>query len=81
MSQQDKLLKKICSLSKELRFVELQRVLEKYGYTMKAPTSGSSHYTFRKSGCAPITFPKHDPIKRTYVLMVKEIIESEESKP
>jgi hypothetical protein len=44
---------------------------------MSAPRSGSSHYTFRKEGCAPITIPKHEPIKKVYVLMVKEVIESE----
>lgn len=64
MSKWDKLLAKICSLSKELRFEELKKVLESYGYEMKAPKSGSSHYTFRKEGCKPITIPKHEPIKK-----------------
>lgn len=77
MSKWDKLLSKICSLSKELRFNELQKVLESYGYQLKAPKSGSSHYTFRKKGCNPITIPKHEPIKKVYVEMVKQIIESE----
>lgn len=44
---------------------------------MKAPNSGSSHCTFRKSGCMPITIPKHEPIKKVYVEMVKKIVESE----
>jgi len=44
---------------------------------MKAPRSGSSHYTFRKQGCAPITIPKHEPIKKVYVEMVRQIVESE----
>lgn len=52
-------------------------VLEGYGYEMKTPKSGSSHYTFRKSGCQPITIPKHEPIKKVYVEMVKQIVESE----
>ncbi|MFW6680045.1 type II toxin-antitoxin system HicA family toxin [Lacrimispora sp. AGF001] len=79
MSQWDKLLNRICSLSKDLRFSELQRVLEYYGYEMKSPKGGSSHYTFRKSGCMPITLPKHEPIKKVYVQMVREIVESEVS--
>ena len=45
---------------------------------MNAPRSGSSHYTFRKKGCMPITIPKHEPIKIVYVEMVKQIVESEE---
>ncbi len=77
MSKWDKLLKKILSLSKDLRFEELRKVLESYGYTMGKPKSGSSHYTFRKPGCNPITIPKHEPIKQAYVALVKEIIESE----
>lgn len=28
-------------------------------------------------GCAPITIPKHEPIKRVYVEMVKQVVESE----
>ena len=59
---------------------ELRRVLESYGYEMNAPRSGSSHYTFRKAGCQPITIPKHEPIKKVYVQMVKEIVESEVQK-
>lgn len=48
-----------------------------YGYEMKAPKGSSSHYTFRKEGCHPITIPKHEPIKRVCVEMVKQIVESE----
>ena len=77
MSKWDKLLARICYLSKDLRFDELRRVLESYGYEMSAPRSGSSHYTFRKAGCYPITIPKHEPIKKVYVEMVRQIVESE----
>ena len=78
MSKWDKLLKRIYSLSKDFRFEELRKVLESYGYQMKAPKGGSSHYTFRKAGCQPITIPRHEPIKKVYVEMVKQIVESEE---
>lgn len=64
MSKWDKLLKRIYTLSKDLRFNELRKVLEDYGYTMHSPKSGSSHYTFRKPDCPPITIPKHEPIKK-----------------
>ena len=63
MSKWDKLLTRICSLSKDLRFDELRKVLESYGYEINAPRSGSSHYTFRKAGCQPITIPKRRRIK------------------
>ncbi len=77
MSKWDKLLTHIYALSKDLRFNELRKVLESYGYEMTAPRSGSSHYTFRKSGCQPITIPKHEPIKKVYVEMVKQVVEGE----
>ena len=77
MSKWDKLLKRIETLSKDLRFDELRKVLVSYGYTMSQPHGGSSHCTFRKPGCMPITIPMHEPIKTVYVLMVKDIIESE----
>ncbi|MBR6199206.1 MAG: type II toxin-antitoxin system HicA family toxin [Spirochaetales bacterium] len=79
MSSWDKLLEKIKSLNKDMRFAELQKVLQNYGYVMTAPRSGSSHYIFRKKGCNPITIPKHEPIKTVYVKMVREIIETEQT--
>ena len=77
MPKWDKLITRICNLSKDLRFDELRKVLESYGYEMNAPRSGSSHYTFRKQGCTPITIPKHEPIKKVYVEMVRLIVEGE----
>ena len=78
MSKWDKLLTRIYALSKDLRFDELRKVLESYGYEMHAPRGGSSHYTFRKQGKSPITIPKHEPIKKVYVEMVRKVVESEE---
>ena len=80
MSQWDKLLDRILNLSKDMRFDELCKVIESCGYTMTAPKGGSSHYTFRKPGCMPITIPKHEPMKKVYVEMVRNVVESEESK-
>lgn len=79
MAKWEKLLEKIKSLDKNMRFSELEKVLKSYGYTVSQPKSGSSHYIFRKAGCNPITVPNHEPIKTVYVRMVKEIVESEEN--
>lgn len=79
MSKWDKLLARICNLSKDIRFDELRKVLEYYGYTMNSPQNGSSHCTFRKNGRMLITIPKHRPIKKVYVKMVKQVIEEEEN--
>jgi len=75
MSQWDKLIDRILSLSVDLRFDEIRKVLEAYGYTMKYPRSGSSHAVFRKPGCATISIPMNDPIKRVYVERVRDIVE------
>ena len=80
MFKWDKLLYQIRNLSGDLRFDELRKVLEEYGYTMKAPKDGSSHYTFRKDGVHSITIPKHNTIKKVYVEMVRDIVEGEEKK-
>ena len=79
MSQFDKLLQRIRSLDKNMRFDELKKILEHYGYTMSGPAGGSSYKTFRKAGCYPITIPQHEPIKKAYVEMVRNIAESEEN--
>ena len=45
MSKWDKLLARICSLSKDLRFDELRRVLESYGQPLHLPQGRLlSHY-------------------------------------
>lgn len=78
MSQWDKLINRIISLSPDIRLEEIKKIMESYGYEMQSPRSGSSHYTFRKKGCNPITIPKHKTIKRVYVEIVKALIEQEE---
>lgn len=80
MSSWDKLIARLQNLSNDMRFDELGKILRAYGYTMSQPRHGSSHYTFRKAGCAPITIPRHESIKRVYVEMVRDAIESEEKK-
>lgn len=78
MSKFDKLISRILNLPDDVRFSELKKILEYYGYVMSQPSKGSSHYVFRKKSCNPITIPKHQPIKKVYVLKVKKIIEEGE---
>ena len=79
MSTFDKLLQRLRSLDKNLRFEELASVLTKYGYQMRFPSGGSSHATFRKKGREPITIPRHRTIDKVYVEIVKRAVESEEN--
>ena len=78
MSKWEKLLAKLFSLSPDLRFSELEKILNGYCYEMKSPSKGSSHYTFREPGSPPITIPKHSPIKKVYIELVKKAVEREE---
>ena len=80
MSKWDKLITKIKLLSKEVRFDELKKILESFGYEMRMPKGGSSHCTFRKKGCSPITIPKQEQIKSVYVEMVKRVVERDVEK-
>ena len=77
MSQWDKLLNKVLKLSNDVRFSELKKILESYGYEMRRPSSGGSHCIFRKEGKAPITIPVHTTIKHVYIELVKDIILNE----
>ena len=74
MSQWDKLVASILAESKNLRFEELAKALIKIGYTMEQPRGGSSHYTFRKAGCFPITIPKQNPMNRAYIELVADAV-------
>ena len=67
MSKWEKLLSRITSLPRDVRFNELRKILETYGYEGNRPGSGSSHWTFRKQGKPPITIPEDEPIKLAYV--------------
>lgn len=74
MSQWDKLVANILAESKNLRFEELAKALIKIGYTMEQPRGGSSHYTFRKAGCFPITIPKQNPMNKAYIELVADAV-------
>ena len=77
MSQLDKLIEDILRLDPGVRFDELYKVLVKLGYTPGAPRSGSSHYTFRKPGCMPITIPKKSPVNKTYIAIVADVLRAD----
>lgn len=74
MSQWDKLIAEILEKDANLRFDELYKALVKIGYTPNQPQGGSSHYTFRKTGCMPITLPRHVPMKRVYINLVSDAV-------
>ena len=74
MSKWNKLIFEITSLSKSIRFNELKKILESYGYRMDSPSGGSSHRIFRKEGSRTLSIPENSPVKVAYVKMVRDII-------
>lgn len=80
MSKFEKLIEKFYYLPNDLRFDEIKKVLEFYGYTLSSKKG--SHFTFRKEGEKPITIPVHGKtgIKKTYVEEIKKIVEKENEK-
>ncbi len=77
MSQFDKLISRLDSLDKNLRFEELTKILEYYGYKASFPKGGSSHCTFRKTGKPPVTIPARTIPGKEYVKLVKKAVEKE----
>ena len=80
MSKWDKLLARLNSLSADMRFEELCKILEHYGYSATETSGGSSHITFRKAGMMPITIPRHSPISKTYIKLVRDTVMEEDEK-
>lgn len=80
MSQWEKLLQRLYKIDPDLSFSELRKILESYGYNMRGPGKGSSHFTFRKAGCNPVTIPKSNPIGKKYIESVRAAVEREATK-
>ena len=78
MSKCEKLLLKLRNISDDLTFEELRKILLSYGYEESQPRGGSSHYTFRKK-MRKITIPRHKPIGRIYIEMVRKLVEEDEN--
>lgn len=77
MGKKEKRLREIMRLSKDLRADEIISAMKDFGYTAEFPSGGSSHCTFRKPGCAPVTIPIHGKIPVEYVKLIKKAIEEE----
>ena len=74
MSQWDKQIEAILREDPNLRFEDLKKALVRIGYEVDQPRGGSSHYTFRKKNCMPITIPKHGELNRAYIKTVAEAV-------
>jgi predicted RNA binding protein YcfA (HicA-like mRNA interferase family) len=60
----------------EVRFSEIQRLLESYGYRLRR-ISGS-HHIFDKPGERPITIPvHHGKVKHVYLRQIRKAFEGD----
>lgn len=77
MSKREKRLKKLFQNPKIVSFKELDHVLRDFGFDMRQPGSGSSHYIYTKDNIQ-ITVPFKRPyVKEIYVKRVLELIGEE----
>lgn len=77
MTKREKRVKKLFQNPKAVPFKELNKVLKDFGFEMRQPRSGSSHYIYTK-GEIQIAVPFKRPyVKEIYVKRVLELIEVE----
>jgi len=64
MSKWDKLLAKIKTLSNDIRFEELKKILEVYGYKMYSPKGGSAILPFVNKDVQVLRFQNKNLLKK-----------------
>jgi predicted RNA binding protein YcfA (HicA-like mRNA interferase family) len=76
LSQWDKLISEILKPNKNLRYEELAKAMVQIGYTQSQPSKGSSHFTFRKENCTPVTLPKPkgSDLDIVYIKLVRDAV-------
>ncbi len=68
MTQFDKLYNKIVHNPKDVKFEDLDKLLNRYGFECRQPHGGSSHYTYHHPKITEVlSIPKVRPIKAVYV--------------
>ncbi len=73
MSKKLKLLQRLLSEPKDLRFDELNRILELCGFEIDHMTG--SHAIYTKPGCRSLTIPQKTPVKSYLIEQVLAAIE------
>ncbi|GAB6163942.1 hypothetical protein JCM12298_31020 [Desulfothermus naphthae] len=79
IKQKCKLIKGLLNNPKNVRFKDVDRLLKAFGYEVKQPRSGGSHFVYRKKGVNPITIPFKRPfVKEIYIKQIIKILNLEE---
>lgn len=64
MSKWDKLLTRICTLSKDIRFDELRKVLESCGYEMNAQEVEAAIIRLEKKGVSQLRYQSMSQLRK-----------------
>lgn len=80
MTKRQKRVRKLFQNSRTVSFKELDQVLKSFGFDVRQPGGGSSHYVYTK-GEVQISVPFRRPfVKEVYVKRVLELIGGEDEK-
>ncbi len=77
MTKRQKRIKKLFQNPKIVTFKELDRVLQDFGFLMRQPSSGSSHYIYTKEEIQIAVPFKRPYVREVYVKRVLELIGGE----
>jgi len=75
MSQKRKLYERIRSNPNNVRFEDLDKLLQWCGFMPRSQRSGTSHHFYYKPNCDPLSIPYHRPVKIVYVKRALMLIE------
>jgi predicted RNA binding protein YcfA (HicA-like mRNA interferase family) len=74
MSKKEKLVERLLRKPVNMRFEEVAAILEHYGFTLDKKNQKGSHFVYFK-GDKLITIPVHNHmVKKTYLLLVIEML-------
>lgn len=74
MSKKEKEFEKIKNNPKNIKFTTIDKLLRQYGFTVRQPKGGSSHYIYKKDKLT-LTIPKHNPVREVYIKKAVQFIE------
>ena len=73
-SKKEKEFEKIKNNPKNIKFTTIDKLLRQYGFTVRQPKGGSSHYIYKKDKLT-LTIPKHSPVREVYIKKAFQFIE------
>jgi len=74
MARKEKLLGRLRNNPNNVRFEDLDKLLQWYGFESRTP-HGGSHYIYKRKGCRPLSIPRRRSVGRVYVKRALALIE------